>query len=480
MPAGKNKSSSAGAAGAASVRLGILFIALGVLANYWMLHTTFSVGAGSTSKMLLVSFADLLGIGVGLLLIKFRRRIRPESMILRLLSRSFIIGSTVIAGSFVVFMLAELFPGFAGVFDFRPIVYYSIRDSRFMSDSELVFKKRPFVEFESTELRGDLYNPAYGVDVQPHAYRSSVDADGFRNHHHGDQADIVVLGDAYVEMGDDDTDTFAYHLQQFSGLTTANYGTGWYGPHQYLVMLKRYGLGKNPRYVLFCFFEGNELKNIIDYLRWREGDYLILWPPPMLSFFQRYAMFIRNAYSTIPWLARPGSQLPPAVTPHVGPGIHPDLVKLDLPGRSVIDKFVNQSDTRTPQQLLDTEEVRELRSILTEFRALCVEQMIVPMVVFFPMKAHVYAGLVSPDSGSKWNEIRDEQLASLDNVENTVSIICEQVGIEFISVTAALTQRAKGDKLLFYHFGTHWASDGRKVAAEYTADQLRSREAEAQ
>ena len=95
------------------------------------------------------------------------------------------------------------------------------------------------------------------------------------------------------------------------------------------------------------------------------------------------------------------------------------------------------------------------------------------------MKAHVYSDFVSPDSGSKWNEIRDEQLASLDNLENTVSTVCAQVGIEFISVTASLKQRARGDKLLFYHFGTHWASEGRKAAAKYVADRLRSKEAEA-
>ena len=102
-----------------------------------------------------------------------------------------------------------------------------------------------------------------------------------------------------------------------------------------------------------------------------------------------------------------------------------------------------------------------------------------PIVVFFPIKAHVYTHRVSPDSGSKWNEIRDEQMASLDNFENTVSIVCKDVGIDFISVTALLQERAKGDKLLFYHFGSHWASEGRKVGGKYVAEQLRSREAEA-
>ena len=157
---------------------------------------------------------------------------------------------------------------------------------------------------------------------------------------------------------------------------------------------------------------------------------------------------------------------------HDGPGLHQDLVKLELSGRTVIDKFGYEVDTRSPEELIGTWEIDELRRLLAEFRALCTKQDIVPVVVYVPIKAHVYAEHTSSDSGKRWNNRRDVQMAALDNVENTVSAVCRDVGIDVISVTSSFKERAKSDELLYYHFGTHWSSVGRQVAARVVANQI--------
>lgn len=226
---------------ATSLRLGVLFIALGIAFNYWLLRGLFVADdrAGAASTKFLVSEIDILVVIVGLLLIKCRHRIGSQFMILRLITWTVIIGGSVIAGSVLVFFLTERYPGLASRCYFRPIMYYSNRDSRFMADPDLVVRKRPLVTYDSSGLRGDLYASGYGCAVDPLTYRSSLDANGFRNDRSGDTSAIVIVGDAFIEMGNYNSDTCGCHLERFSGLTTTNVGTGWYGSYQYLVLLKR-------------------------------------------------------------------------------------------------------------------------------------------------------------------------------------------------------------------------------------------------
>lgn len=128
--------------------------------------------------------------------------------------------------------------------------------------------------YETHEFRGDLYNPIYGVDVSPMYYRSVTDEDGFRNNSPINASDIVVLGDSFAEVGHDEYDTFSKRLEVISGYKTKNLGLGWYGPFQYLSVFERYGLKQEPKYALFCFFEGNDIGDIHEYLKWKEGgDY---------------------------------------------------------------------------------------------------------------------------------------------------------------------------------------------------------------
>jgi hypothetical protein len=94
-----------------------------------------------------------------------------------------------------------------------------------------------------------------------------MDKDGFRNERAADSADIVVLGDSYIECGSTQADTFVGRLEaKVPHLRVRNLGKSGYGPPQYLHVLKRYGLQYKPKLALMAFYEGNDIPEVRDYL----------------------------------------------------------------------------------------------------------------------------------------------------------------------------------------------------------------------
>ncbi len=81
-----------------------------------------------------------------------------------------------------------------------------------------------------------------------------------------DAADIVVIGDSYIESPmTRPSALITTRLAQLQGKTVANLGHSGYGPQQELAVLKRFGLPLNPRTVIWAFFEGNDLSDIEEY-----------------------------------------------------------------------------------------------------------------------------------------------------------------------------------------------------------------------
>ena len=88
------------------------------------------------------------------------------------------------------------------------------------------------------------------------------DVNGYRNVTHFAQADIVLIGDSYVEgryVSDDQT--ISRFLQDRLGRAVANLGVAGYGTAQELIVLKQDGMRLKPRIVIWFFFEGNDLYN---------------------------------------------------------------------------------------------------------------------------------------------------------------------------------------------------------------------------
>jgi len=215
-------------------------------------------------------------------------------------------------------------------------------------------------------------------------------------------------------------------------------------------------------YVLLCFSEHNDIADIKDYVRWKAdgqgyGNYNLNGK----NFLQRYAMALRDVlYAPLAEVIE-GEQRPAG-----------DLITIKVGNSTVKTVISYKNETRPPDELLKLNEWKVLRELLGQFRTVAAENNIVPVVLFFPTKAHIYAEYSISESDPNWMKIRDEQIAAKHNVEATLGTLCQEKGIELISVSPAFERAASQGKFLYYPFDTHWNSEGRQIAASVVAERL--------
>jgi hypothetical protein len=156
--------------------------------------------------------------------------------------------------------------------------------------------------------------------------------------------------------------------------------------------------------------------------------------------------------------------------------VHPDLAVLNLGhGESYKIKFVEQLDTRSPKQMLDSEEWRQLKTVLTDVREACEKNGISLIVMYVPAAANVYAQYSTKQSGDNWLQIREQQIQAKTNTEEAMRQVVQELNIELISLSPVLEAAAQQGKLLYYPLDPHWNAEGTEIAASYIAETLKSR-----
>jgi len=446
---------------------GLLLIALALILNEWVIAGFLNpdVGLQSTSIRITFWLFDLLLLLTGLSLIFSS-------------NAPFVCCASFLASSFVIFALLELLPPSSiRQLGLSSIRYYALRE-RYLPDDGLVFRTRAFYRIEHSEYRGDLYSSSYGIQVPPIPYRALYDRNGFRTANATRFVQVVVLGDSYMEFGVDEADTFSERFSRLSQLSTINFGHGGYGPFHYLAVLKRYGIQHKPKFALVAFFEGNDMTDVGQYLRWREGrsyydyDMLLrdLQPRNLLRRYMRASGdAMRNLGSRIAHLADGHGE----IGARTGQNIHPELVILNVGRENIKTVFHYRLDTRGAKDLLQDAAWGELKNILTQLRQIALDSNIVPIVIFIPTKTHVYAEYSTMDSGEHWLKIRAAQIAAKGNTEAALFQLCRDVDVRFISLTPVFERAAREGKFLYYPLDTHWNSEAREIAASLIARDLR-------
>jgi hypothetical protein len=90
--------------------------------------------------------------------------------------------------------------------------------------------------------------------------RFTYDAYGFRNPKTVPQADVVLIGDSYIEGGNaDDSETLARRLEAQLATPVESMGIAGYGTLQNLINLDWNAPKLHPKVAVFFFFEGNDL-----------------------------------------------------------------------------------------------------------------------------------------------------------------------------------------------------------------------------
>jgi len=439
---------------------GYALIACGLIFNEWVVGLIVS----PDGKIDLVQVREAIWLFDALLILAGVIIVRRPIVARWALSNVMLILSLVTC-SFVIYATLELFPSLIKYMPFANVQYYAER-ARYVNDDELAYKPRPFFSLHTESFKGDRYRDSNGVDVKPMSYSVTYDQDGFRN---GPMPrtgwDVAVLGDSFIEFGVDESDTFTSRFAALTGLTVRNLGVAGYGPFQYVAVLRKYGLTSKPKYALFCFFEGNDIAGINHYLQWQNGKRYGALELAGKNFFQRYVMALTDVLYVPVAHALEGESTS-----------SDDSVTIKLGDASIKTDFSYKSETRPPNEILKMREWIILKDLLGQFKSISSANGIVPIVVFIPTTAHIYAQYSTPASGAPWMAIRDQQIAAKDHAETALRILCQEVGVELISLSPSFERAASEGKLVFYPFDTHWNSEGRQIAASVLAETLRSRE----
>jgi SGNH hydrolase-like domain, acetyltransferase AlgX len=391
----------------------------------------------------------------------------------KLLGKVVLLFSEFIFSSLLIFSFFELFPSLIEPFHLDEIGYYTYK-AHYLPDDKLAYRYRPLRSEITNDFRGSHYSPLYGVEVAPLKYEWIINEEGFRNSRVAASSDIVVIGDSYVDYGENEADTFGRRLEKVLGVSATNLAVAGYGPFQYLEVLKRYGVKKSPKVAFFSFYEGNDLGDISDYLQWRTtGDYRGF---VMLSygFVWRYISALTSVTEYIAGTIRATAQL---ISNRLRQNqrIHPDIAVLNLGNGNRHKALLFDHGTRSTEAILESDQGKELRKILKEFKDVSTANNISPIILYLPIASHIYAEYSTEESGKNWLENREKLIAAKANTENAIVRLARELDIELISLTPAFEAAAKEGKLLYYPFDTHWNSEGRAVAAAFVAERLKNR-----
>jgi hypothetical protein len=357
---------------------------------------------------------------------------------------------TILAASLLLFSVFECFPSLLDSVNVQAIAYYALKHE-LIADPTLVFVLRKVDYVLQTTWTGDQYSPAYGVDVRPMNYVATTNADGFRPNSAGPPYEIVLVGDSFLAMGEDDAHTLSERLYTVSGRATFNLSRSWYGPDQYLGLLKRYGLALRPKVALLGFYAGNDIEDMREYRRWlREQRYYFYADHSQRPFFVRYAIALADTAAFLrDTIAKRLARQVPAVAPGE---IHPNLGVIQVGAQLVPMVFAGWNPEGSAEQLLATEDWQALHTLLTEFRNLCRASGILPVRLYLPTKSQVYAEYATEHSGRRFLQAVARQRPIRPNMAEAITTLAQAVELPLINLLPHFEQQAEAGKLLYYPF----------------------------
>jgi hypothetical protein len=377
--------------------------------------------------------------------------------------------------SFAVFAIGDLIPSMVTPLRLNVLPYFAYMQT-YMPDETLAYRERPFHALKQ-QRSSSAYQRLNGLELPPRTFEWITDGQGFRNSQSRPFSDVVILGDSFVEWGNNEAELFGTHLGRLlNGLTVTNMGKAGYSPFQYVEVFKRYGVPKKPKYALFCFYEGNDIVETKKYLQWKNGtgEYHIVYAALSQNIFQRYWYVLSQTIQVFKSSLWMGLQMVAKRILNQN-YVYPEVAILNLGAKEYKTVFVDPLPTDPPEKLLRTEEWTQLRNVLNEFKKVSEQNRIIPFIVYIPTTAHIYADYSTKKSGKYWLAVRDEQIAAKRNMENAMAALAKELKIELINLVPVYEAAAKDGTMVYDIFDTHWSLEGRQLAARAAADLLKSR-----
>lgn len=316
-------------------------------------------------------------------------------------------------------------------------------------DPELLYVHRPYLRLSGSQP-GDIA-AALCLDGPRYNYDVAYDRNGFRNEADLTAANIVVIGDSFIEAPTMATaQLMTTVLAYLTGRTVANLGLSAYGPQQELAVLKRYALALRPRVIVWAFYEGNDFKDLRRYEKLH--DQVLGGHAPGLF---RTSL----AHNSIMALYRGLRGCVDRQQPLVPSGIF----------RTIDDSAVRMYFLHRTQAVTDND-LTALAGILAKADEIARQNDIRFLLLFVPTSFRVYHDLVAC---ARESDCAIDDLPQ--RIESTISNVSRR--IEYVDLTPMFRAAAARGELIYRPDDIHWAPAGHRLAAEITMKVLASRTA---
>jgi len=374
---------------------------------------------------------------------------RPVGTVKPLLGRRVLLAVASIA--FTVFLIE--FPAFINIVDYGATMG-SARGVLNVGDPGLLQIHRPHAHSSGEGLGGNaaMYYRIPPSDLTLFRWDLKYDQNGFRNDFDLTRADMIVLGDSMVEGMTVPTPQLTTSLlAHLRNETVANLGQVAYGPQQELIVLKRYGLPLKPATVVWMFFEGNDLTDVVHYRNAMENQGRFSRSFLRRSLTAHLLRLIKRRFFT-------PDERPPSVR---RAGV------IQGQGKKLTIYFTEPSAPLTGGDLSALDETTR---IIATAHNLCITQGARLVFVFIPDKFRVFHDFCSFPEGS---ECRSWVVSDLPGrMQKAVTSIAPDIG--YVDLTPNLVDAVKRGQLPYYPDDLHWSPEGHKVAADAINDYLSS------
>ncbi len=322
-------------------------------------------------------------------------------------------------------------------------------------DRDVVHRRPPHGRFIQRQA-GDF---VYGLAI-PTSRRYTVDyhgdANGYRNLVDYRQADVVLLGDSFIEgYNVGQSEIVSVQLARRLHRDVCNLGMCDYGPFEELGALRKFGVKLHPRAVIWFFYEGNDLADIEKFQAITDNWDRCLAREKSFA----YRSFFANAADPLMFMLNQLRWRESAFARRYEGRLLPEIPR----GPDVT--YFHSGPLRLGDHAAALVEV--LKNILREGHGVCIANSAVLVVAYVPRKERVYRDLCTFSADS------DVPRWELNDLSQQLGPWCEETGIKYLDLTPALHAAARQGRLAYLVDDAHWAADGHAVAAEELAQVLR-------
>ena len=286
---------------------------------------------------------------------------------------------------------------------------------------------------------------------------------GYRNSHEIDQADVVLLGDSYVEgwyVSDDEVASSV--MEPLLGRAVANLGVSGYGGMQELVVLKTDATRFGPKVVVWFFFEGNDLYNDQEF----EKTLLYVSSNPE-EYVDGERVFSRQTWqqrsfvlNAVRALRSRSARIVPSRIPYFGA-----LYSANGQSREVY--FQNYASVPWSDWL--SQRWLSARAALEEGHRWCRERGIRLLVCYIPIKFRVYQPYVRFSAESPCRQW------TLWPLPDLFTAFCMTSGIPSLDLTELFQNAVASGEMPYATADTHWGPEGHALVARRLAEEISRR-----